>query len=102
VRPGFKGADGKVYEEGVRSSTWNAGHVGLSYGYWDEEAGEVRRVGSLGMTGPREEMEKHVGRVAEVKHYGVSPDNGALRHPVMLRWRDDKSPEQCVFNFKEV
>jgi ATP-dependent DNA ligase len=55
-------------------------------------------VGSLGETGPKEDMEKFVGRVAEIKAYGQYP-TGALRHPVLERWREDKLPEDCVFDF---
>jgi ATP-dependent DNA ligase len=39
-----------------------------------------------------------VGKVAEVKGYGQYP-TGALRHPQLLSWREDKLPEDCVFKF---
>ena len=34
--------------------------------------------------------EKMIGKVIEIKHYGVTPD-GSLRHPNYLRLREDKS-----------
>lgn len=69
-----------------------AGWVGLRYGYMVN--GELVVAGSLGVTGPREEMIQHVGKVAEVKAYARSK-SGALRHPGWLKWRDDKRPEDC-------
>lgn len=101
VRPGAVGADGILYPDGKKTSTQIAGHVGLSYGYWNEKTGQAERVGSLGWTGPRHTLEPLIGSVVEVKHYHQSPDNGALRHPTVLRLRPDKSPEQCPFGFQE-
>ena len=97
VRPGEVGNDGKLYPQGLHTDPWLAGYVGLSYGFYDQQ-GNLRVVGSLGETGPRKEMEKHVGKVAEIKAYGQYP-TGALRHPVLERWREDKLPEDCVFKF---
>jgi len=97
VRPGEMGTDGILYPQGRHSDPWLAGHVGLSYGYYDQQ-GVLRVVGSLGETGTPEDMSAHVGKVAEVKGYGLYP-TGAIRHPVFLRWRDDKLPTDCVFNF---
>jgi len=98
VRPGeVYRQDGKLYPEGLHTDPWTKGYVGLNYGFYDKE-GNLRVVGSLGETGPRDEMEKFVGRVAEIKGYGQYP-TGAIRHPVLERWRDDKLPEDCVFNF---
>ena len=97
VRPGEVGTDGKLYPEGLHTDPWTKGYVGLNYGFYDQQ-GELRIVGSLGETGPREDMEQYVGRVAEIKAYGQYP-TGALRHPVLERWRDDKLPEDCTFEF---
>lgn len=94
VRPGEVGKDGILYPDGRHSDPWLAGHVGLSYGFVID--GKVQHVGSLGVTGPRAEMEQHVGKVAEVKVYGQFEDTGALRHPIFLRFRDDKGPDECV------
>jgi len=96
VRPGEVGKDGVLYPEGRHSDPWIAGHVGLSYGF--VIGGKITRVGSLGVTGTRKEMEQHVGKVAEVKVYGQFEDTGALRHPIFLKFRDDKLPEECVFD----
>jgi ATP-dependent DNA ligase len=97
VRPGEVGTDGVLYPNGLHTDPWSKGYVGLNYGFYDQQ-GNLRVVGSLGETGPKEEMEKYVGRVAEVKGYGQYP-TGALRHPVLERWREDKLPEDCVFKF---
>jgi ATP-dependent DNA ligase len=97
VRPGEVGTDGKLYPEGLHTDPWRLGYVGLNYGFYDQQ-GTLRIVGSLGETGPREDMEQYVGRVAEIKAYGQYP-TGALRHPVLERWREDKLPEDCTFDF---
>lgn len=93
VRPGHRDPrTGKVSTLGELSSTHN--NVGLSYGFMKD--GKLLTVGSLGLTGAPEEMQQYVGRIAEVKAYGQYKATGALRHPVFLRWRDDKSPEDCT------
>ncbi len=98
VRPGeVYRQDGKLYPEGLHTDPWIKGYVGLNYGFYDNQ-GTLRIVGSLGETGPREDMEQYVGRVAEIKAYGQYP-TGALRHPVLERWREDKLPEDCTFEF---
>jgi ATP-dependent DNA ligase len=94
VRPGHVGRDGVFYPEGKPSSTMLAGYVGLTYGWYMD--GRLKQAGKLGYTGPKEELERLVGRVAEVKGYGVYK-TGAIRHPGVLRFRDDKRPEECVF-----
>ena len=38
---------------------------------------------------------KYKGRVIEAKGWQVFK-SGALRHPNFVRWRDDKSPEECL------
>jgi ATP-dependent DNA ligase len=40
---------------------------------------------------------KYEGRVLEVECYKIF-DSGSLRHPAMLRLRDDKSPSECTFD----
>jgi len=73
------------------------GFSGLRYGFYDG-SGALRLVGGLGVTGPRDEMISHIGRVAEVE--AVSQlKNGKLQHAGFKHWRDDKSPEECVFDF---
>jgi hypothetical protein len=99
VKPGEIGKDGVFYPNGRHSDPWLAGHVGLSYGFYDALTGKLVRVGSLGVTGPRAEMEKHVGRVAEVASFGPQFPTGAIQHPTFLHWREDKNATDCVFDF---
>jgi len=70
------------------------GWKGLRYGYADGR-GDFLLAGSLGVTGPPEELAPMLGKVAEVKGYGRG-ESGALRHPIFLRLRDDKRPEECT------
>jgi ATP-dependent DNA ligase len=98
VRPGDTGKDGVFYPNGRHSDPWLKGYVGLSYGMYDT-GGKLRRIGSLGATGKREDMEQYVGRVVEVKSYGPQYPTGALRHPTVVGWREDKDATDCVFCF---
>ncbi len=104
VKPGHVGSDGVLYPEGKRSTTYEAGVVGLSYGFWDAKRGAVRKVGALGITGPKEQMQKYVGTCMEVKSFGGQYPTGALRHPTVelpleKSIRHDKAPENCEFSF---
>lgn len=94
VRPGQYGTDGVFYPLGKPSSTKLAGYVGLTYGWY--VAGQLETVGKLGYTGPKEQLEPLVGKVAEVKGWGLYK-SGAIRHPGVLRFRDDKLQWECVF-----
>ncbi len=94
VRPGEVGTDGVLRPNGLHTDPWLAGHVGLTYGWYFD--GELVTVGQLGYTGPKEELELLVGKVAEMKAYGVYR-TGALRHPQVLRFREDKPVTECVF-----
>ena len=101
VRPGAVDPQtGLILPDGDYTSSWKAGYVNLSYGFYDQH-GKLRTVGSLGFTGPRNELEQYVGKVAIVKGYGEQFESGALQHPVFQDWRDDKDAEDCVFEFKE-
>jgi hypothetical protein len=93
VKPGHVGADGVLYPNGKPSDTAAKGYVNLEYGYWAPNG--LVKVGTLGITGPREELKQYVGRVAEVKCAAVY-DSGALRHPTDVVWRDDKKAEDCT------
>ncbi len=99
VRPGETGKDGVLYPEGRHSDPWNKGHVGLSYGMYDSNTGTLVRIGSLGLTGPINEMLPYVGRVVELKSYGPQYPTGALRHPGIVCWREDKNAIDCTFKF---
>lgn len=95
VTPGNVGCDGVTYPEGKLSEPWQKGYCGLSYGYFDPKEGKAYRVGSLGVTGPREEMEAWIGKVVETKAYSVLP-SGKLQHVQVLRTRLDKAPDECL------
>lgn len=40
--------------------------------------------------------EQYLGRVMEIRHMGIQVDGP--RHPTFLRWRDDKSPDECTYS----
>lgn len=69
------------------------GWKGLRYGVWD--GSKVKLVGSVGHTGSPADLEPYIGKVVEVKGYAQSK-SGAIRHPHLLRIREDKSPEECT------
>lgn len=94
VRPGQVGKDGVCYPEGRHSDPWIAGHVGLRYGFYDPH-GNLRVVGTLGVTGPKEEMEQHIGKVARVFSFGPQFPTGAIQHPTFDGWHLDKDPLDC-------
>ncbi len=101
VRPGeIDRQTGEVLPDGDHTEPWKLGYVGLSYGFYDQH-GKLRRVGSLGFTGLRAELEKYIGRVAITKCFGEQFSSGAIQHPVFQDWRDDKDPEECVFEFTD-
>ena len=58
--------------------------------------GKLEVIGTLGVTGPPEDLEPYLGMVAEIKAYGQSQVTGALRHPQFLTLRTDKQPEECI------
>lgn len=41
--------------------------------------------------------EQYIGRVLEVRGYQVFA-SGSMRHPNAARWREDKTPAECVWN----
>lgn len=102
VRPGHYGTDGKRYPDGLHTDPWLAGWRGLEYGYGPamhlpiHYTGNLKHVGdlgiftvagSLGVTGPPDEMAQYVGQVAKVKCWGVY-ESGALRHPQPVEYLD--------------
>ena len=44
-----------------------------------------------------EHKDELLGSVVEVKANGVMKDSGRMRHPRFLRMREDKAPEQCIW-----
>ena len=82
--------DGVPTSEERKALGWKNLRYGLYF------SGELKVIGSLGVTGPAEKLEPYIGKVVEVKGYGQSPTTGAIRHPVFIRVRDDKLPEECT------
>lgn len=81
------------------SSQWHKGYRNLRYGLYDEITGELKVLGSLGKTKPKEYLEQHyVGKVAAVTCLGQF-DTGCLNHIVSIHYRDDKDPKSCTFRF---
>lgn len=70
------------------------GWVVLSYGFY--RGGQLVRCGSVGQSEPREIQQAKVGQVAVIKCNGINTENGALRHPRILRFRSDKPAAECV------
>ena len=99
VRPGEKGVDGKIYPEGVHSEPWLKGHRVLRYGWYDSETGELKVCGQTGYSDLPENLKQYVGKVAKIKGYGIYP-TGAIQHPLVVEFRDDKDPKECKFDFK--
>jgi len=65
----------------------------LSYGYMI--GGKLVRAGSVGSSEPREIQAAKVGHVAVIKCNGINAETGALRHPRILRFRTDKTADEC-------
>lgn len=82
------------------SAQWNKGYRNLRYGLYDQK-GELRILGSLGKTGPKEKLElEYVGKVAAVTCLGQF-ESGAINHIVEVDYRDDKDPKDCTFEFMD-
>lgn len=71
-----------------------SGWTCLSYGFWI--GGKLVPCGSVGQSEPRPIQETKVGKVAVLKCNGINYENGALRHPRIVRFRIDKLPEECT------
>jgi bifunctional non-homologous end joining protein LigD len=71
-----------------------SGWTCLTYGFYID--GKPVACGSVGQSEPRAVQEAKVGQVAEIKCNGVNRQNGALRHPRIVRFRPDKTPEECT------
>lgn len=76
----------------------NWGRVGWMDGCLLDEGGTLVHVADIGSGLSDEErklpFDSFVGRVCEVEYSGIL-SNGGLRHPRMIRWRDDKPAEEC-------
>lgn len=66
------------------------------WGMWDETRSAWIEVMKCSFDGcVSEERERFVGRVAEIEGFEVQK-SGAVTSPGFVRWRDDKSPRDCV------
>jgi bifunctional non-homologous end joining protein LigD len=83
--------DGEPTSQDRKALGWK----NLRYGFY--VGGKLTVVSSLGVTGPPEQLAPYVGKVAVVKGWGQSPTSGAIRHPQLVKLRDDKLPEECLF-----
>jgi DNA ligase 1 len=83
-------SDKATYGDGV----YKTGHVSLTYGYWSQERGCAVTAGQGIKVGTRADLERYVGRVAELRHNGQMR-GGTLRHARLIRFRDDKPAEEC-------
>lgn len=94
VVTGFTPGDGK-YAKQIGAITFGQytgpalREVGQCSGFTDAERLELTR-----------NKKKYLGRVMKIKHWGREP-TGAFRHPQFLEWRDDKDPQDCVFDLNE-
>lgn len=70
--------------------------------YKDGELVEVCRVASGLTDADRADMgenpENWIGEVIEIEAMSVDSKEGSVRHPVYLRKRDDKSPQDCLWD----
>jgi hypothetical protein len=82
-------------EKAANGKPFKTGECALEYGVFDPRLGKVRRCGSLGVTGSREEMAQHIGKVAVVRAWWRYP-SGCLRHPQHQRFRDDKPIDEVL------
>ena len=69
------------------------GDFNLRYGWVSN--GKLIVSGSLGVLGSAKDLYSYIGKVVEVKGWAFNPQTGAIRHPQMVRVRDDKSPADC-------
>lgn len=98
--------ESNYYENGVPvTKFWANGWIGaITYGAYVD--GVLRPIGQV--SGMNEDIRKmlsdgkhglnkaHYGRVIEVYAMEILP-SGVLRHPVFMRFRDDKSSTQCIW-----
>lgn len=80
-----------------RGNVIESGAVTGESGYYIMEVCECG-----GMTDEEREMytadpQKYIGKVFEIKANGIMTDSGRLRHPRILRQRNDKNPDQCTW-----
>ena len=84
----------------VKTTNADIGYGNLVYGFYDKGRGEFVEVSTLGFTAPAHELEQLKFKVAEVKGLGIGK-SGKIRSPHLLRFRDDKLPVDCVFDFEK-
>lgn len=79
----YKGLIGALVYGQIQPSTGNLVVLGTVSGFNDSLRKDMT-----------ENFEKYKGRVIEIKAMGRT-SSGALEHPVFVRFRDDKRPEEC-------
>jgi len=88
----------------VRKARWHELGEPPYYATFRDEKGVEWFLIEVGQTGPGDEeaivdmterRDWYLVQVAELKVYGRFEDTGRLRHPVFMRWRSNKNPEDC-------
>jgi len=91
--------EGKCRELANVHKTGKVGSFGVGQIFIEDGEKKVKLVGwvdsSRDVDCPIEDWEQHKGKVIEFKHTGW--DGKRFRSPRFVRWRDDKSSDQCFF-----
>ena len=67
----------------------------LQYGFYDTDEQVFTVIGSVGHSAPEHLQKEKVGQVVVIRCNAVYT-GGALRHPRIIRFRDDKRPRECL------
>ena len=83
-------AEGDCTSEDRKAAGWK----NLRYGVYKD--GQLTVISSIGVTGLPADLAPWIGKVVEVKGWGQNEETGAIRHPQVIKVRDDKRPEECT------
>lgn len=89
--------DGKHFP--VTKAFYNDWAGSLLLGLYDTDKNEITVFGELGglTDKDKEEWKDHLNKCVEVSAMELYSDTHAMRHPRFVRWRDDKTPNQCTW-----
>lgn len=92
-QPGYMAVSSNYFEKKIG---------GLSLGaYYNDRLIEVSKVANLTdemRDNLTENFEAWKGTVVEVSCMMIDPKRKSLRHPKIIRFREDKNPEECLYN----